>query len=168
MELEIHGRVWKFGDNISTDFMAPGYRGHRGLSEREEALYCMHSNRPDWASRVKEGDLIVGGKNFGCGSSRMEAPRNLKLLGIRGVVAESFGRIFFRNTIAQGIPALACQGVTDIVDEGDLLQFNVRTGVIVNLTSKKRVVAEPLPEMALHILEAGGVIAMLKKEYPKP
>jgi len=97
----------------------------------------------------------------------MEAPRNLKLLGIRGIVAESFGRIFFRNAISQGMPALVCRGVTNLIEEGETLQFDVQTGVIINLTTGRRVITSPLPEMVLRILEAGGVIAMLKQEYQK-
>ena len=94
----------------------------------------------------------------------MEAPRNLKLLGISGVVAESFGRIFFRNCISQGIPTLACKGITEFVEEDDVLQFDVQTGVMVNLTTGKKRTVNPLSAMVIHILEAGGVMAMLKKE----
>ena len=162
---QIKGKVWKFGDNISTDYMAPGYIKQRGLPEYEEALYCMHSNRPNWARKVNAGDIIVGGKNFGCGSSRMEAPRNLNLLGISSIVAESFGRIFFRNAISQGIPTLTCKGVTEVVEEGDILQINVQTGELFNLTTTRLLVTNPLPDLVLNILESGGIIAMLKNEY---
>ncbi len=165
MPLQFRGRVWKFGDNISTDFMAPGYSGHRGLSEDEEARYCMHSNRPHWAQQVGAGDVVVGGQNFGCGSSRMEAPRNLRLLGISGIVAESFGRIFFRNAISQGLPALACEGITNLIAEGETLQCDIQTGEIVNLTTGRRRTTSPLPETVLRILDAGGVLALLKQEY---
>jgi 3-isopropylmalate/(R)-2-methylmalate dehydratase small subunit len=145
--------------------MAPGYSEHRGLSTKEEALFCMHSNRPDWSTQVEEGDIIIGGKNFGCGSSRMQAPLNLKVLGIKGIVAETFGRIFFRNCISQGILVLACQGIMTQVQEGQTLQMNAETGCIVNLTTGTQMWTNPLPNIALEILRAGGIIPLLKKEY---
>jgi 3-isopropylmalate/(R)-2-methylmalate dehydratase small subunit len=167
MSLTIIGKVWKFGDNISTDFMAPGYAGHRGLSEREEALYCMHSNRPDWAGKVGEGDIIVAGRNFGLGSSRVEAPRNLTTLGISGVVAESVGRIFFRNCVALGLPVLICKDVRNLFEEGDMAQVDFRNGQVTNLNTLKQTKANALPEIALRTMEAGGILPLLKKEYAK-
>lgn len=167
MSLTIKGKVWKFGDNISTDFMAPGYAGHRGLSEREEALYCMRSNRPNWAGKVSKGDIIVAGKNFGCGSSRVEAPRNLITLGISGIVAESFGRIFLRNCVAMGLPVLIYKDVRDFFEEGEMAQVDFKTGLIVNLTTGRQARANVLPEIALRTLEAGGILPLLKREYAK-
>lgn len=167
MLADISGRVWKFGDNISTDFMAPGYSRYKGLSDREEALFCMRSNRPDWAEKVRAGDIIIGGKNFGCGSSRMEAPRNLKILGISCIIAESFGRIFFRNAISIGLAALTCKGVCEAFNEGDIAQVAIKTGIIVNLTTGRELTGSPLPRIALQILEAGGVLALLKSQYGK-
>jgi len=167
MSLTIRGKVWEFGDNISTDFMAPGYAGHRGLSEREEALYCMRSNRPDWAGEVGKGDIIVAGRNFGCGSSRVEAPRNLIKLGISGVVAESFGRIFFRNCVALGLPVLIYKDARDFFEEGDMAQVDFRNGRVTNLNTGKQAKANALPEIALRTMEAGGILPLLKKEYAK-
>jgi 3-isopropylmalate/(R)-2-methylmalate dehydratase small subunit len=158
----IKGRVWKFGDNISTDFMMPSFM--QGKIPEERAAFCMRANRPEFARNVRPGDMIVGGKNFGCGSSR-PAAENLLALGINCVLAESFGRIFFRNSIGLGLPALICRGIHDAVEEGDVLQVNPRTGEIRNLTQGTMTCMEPLPEVAREILSAGGIVPLLRREY---
>jgi 3-isopropylmalate/(R)-2-methylmalate dehydratase small subunit len=158
----IKGKVWKFGDNISTDYMMPGFT--QGTTMEEKAAYCMRAIRPEFGAEVKKGDVIVGGKNFGCGSSR-PAAINLRVLGIGCVVAESFGRIFFRNSINIGLPVLYCPGVSEAFNEGDILQADFASGQVKNLTSGKVLHAQPLPEVAVKILEAGGVVALLRKEY---
>lgn len=160
----IKGKVWKFGDNISTDYIMPGFT--RGNTPQEKAAFCMRSNRPEFADQVHRGDVIVGGKNFGCGSSRPAAV-NLLALGIGCVVAESFGRIFFRNSVNLGFPVLYCKGLHDAFEEGDILQADFTTGEVKNLTSGKILHADPLPSIAMKILEAGGVVRLLKKEYGK-
>ncbi|MFH0768269.1 MAG: 3-isopropylmalate dehydratase [Chloroflexota bacterium] len=160
----IEGKVWKFGDNISTDFMMPGFA--RGGTPQERATFCMRANRPEFAKSVRPSDVIVGGKNFGCGSSR-PAARNLITLGLSCAIAESFGRIFFRNSVNLGFPVLYCKGVYDAFNEGDILQANFHTGEVKNLTSGKVLQAEPLPDVAMKILEAGGVVTLLKQEYGK-
>jgi len=158
------GKVWKFDDNISTDFMMPGFT--RGETPQERAAFCMRANRPEFAREVRPGDVIMAGRNFGCGSSR-PAARNLITLGVGCVISESFGRIFFRNSINLGFPVLYCKGIHDAFEEEDTLQANFQTGEVKNLTSGKVLQAEPLPEIALRILNAGGIVALLKEEYGK-
>ena len=163
-ESVIKGKVWKFDDNISTDLIMPS--SARGDTPQEIAAFCMRANRPEFAGKVQPGDIIVGGKNFGCGSSR-PAARNFMTLGLSCIVAESFGRIFFRNSVNLGFPVLYCKGVHDTFEEGDILQTDLQTGEVKNLTSGKVLQAEPLPDTALRILNAGGVVALLKEEYSR-
>ena len=156
----IKGKVWKFGDNISTDLIMP----HTGITPQERAAGCMRANRPEFAREVQPGDVIVARRNFGCGSNR-PAPRNFIMLGVSCVLAESFGRIFFRNAVNMGLPLLYCKGVWEAFEEGNILQANLSTGEVKNLTSGKVLRAEPLPEVAMRILNAGGIVARLKEEY---
>lgn len=162
---EFKGKVWKFGDSISTDLIMPGFAvlSRPDLSPEEASEYCMISNRPGWASKVKPGDIIVAGKNFGCGSSR-PASKILKALGIRTVVAESISRIFLRNSIDIGFPVLVCPGITDNVEEGDVIEIDLETGKILNLTEDTVCYANPLPKGSppMEILKAGGIINYLK------
>ncbi|MFH0847801.1 MAG: 3-isopropylmalate dehydratase [Chloroflexota bacterium] len=160
----IKGKVWKFGDNIGTDYIMPGFT--QGATPEERATFCMRAIRPDFAKEIKPGDVIVGGKNFGCGSSR-PAARNFMTLGISCVIAESFARTFFRISVHLGFPILYCKGVSTAFAEGDILEANFKTGEVKNLTSGKVLQAEPLPEIAMRILDAGGVVELLKKEYAK-
>jgi 3-isopropylmalate/(R)-2-methylmalate dehydratase small subunit len=159
------GRVWKFGDNISTDYLMPGF-SHGAKTPEEAASYCMMAIRPEFAKEVLPGDVIVGGKNFGCGSSRIAAA-NLLTLKVSCAIAESFGRIFFRNSIAVGFPVLICPGISRAFNEGDRIRANVATGEIENLTTGKTLNAEPLPEVAANILAVGGIIPLLKQEYAR-
>lgn len=158
----IKGKVWKFGDNISTDFMMPSFT--QGTTPQEIAGYCMRANRPEFAKEVRPGDAIVAGRNFGCGSSR-PAARNLMTLGIGCVIAESFGRIFFRNSMSLGFPLLDCKGVYETFSEGDTLEADFETAEIRNLTTGRVLKGNPIPEIALRILTAGGIVPLLKEEY---
>ncbi len=166
----IKGKVWKFGDNISTDLMMPGFvmAKYGDMAVQEMSRYCMFSNRPDWSAQVKPGDIIVGGKNFGCGSSR-PAPASLKALGISVVIADSMGRIFFRNAINLGLPVMVCKDVHEAFSEGDIAEVNITTGEIRNISSGKVLQGEPLPEDSppMQVLRAGGIIPLLEKEYLK-
>ncbi len=163
MESIMEGKVWKFGDNISTDLMMPGFSRGRGL---ERAKFCMYSNRPGWSDQVKKGDIVVGGKNFGCGSSRAAAI-NLQLLGISAVVAESIGRIFFRNSINIGLPTIIAPGVTAFVEEGERLRIDLERGELTNLITGKKLRFDPMPPDSppMQILRAGGILRMLEEEY---
>ncbi len=132
------GRVWKFGDSINTDLMMPGAEvlSKRGLSDKEAAQYCMAANRPGWAAQVQEGDIIIAGRNWGCGSSR-PAARLFKALGISVIVAESVSRLFFRNAINIGLPVLICPGCSAVFAEGDQARININNGEVKNLTSAR-------------------------------
>ncbi len=163
MDSVIEGKVWKFGDKISTDLMMPGFSKGKGL---ERAKFCMYSNRPGWSDHVQKGDIVVGGKNFGCGSSRPAAV-NLQLLGVSVVVAESIARIFFRNAINTGLPVVIAPGIGSIVDEGEKLQVSLEKGEIANLTNGKKLCFDPMPADSppMEILKAGGILRMLEAEY---
>ena len=156
----IEGKVWKFGDNINTDYMMPGFT--RGETLQERASFCMRAIRPEFAKEVRPGDVIIAGKNYGCGSSR-PAATNLITLGIGGVIAESFGRLFTRNSISLGFPLLTCKGVTAAFNEGDLVQANLKTGEIKNLTSGINISFAPLPDFAQEIINDGGLLEHIKK-----
>ena len=162
----IKGRVWKFGDNISTDLIMPGFAAlsNPDMTPEDAAEYCMVSNRPGWASEVKKGDIIIAGRNFGCGSSR-PGSKILKALGISIVVAESVSRIFFRNSINLGFAVITCPGICGRFDEGDTIEVNMNTGVIMSLTNGKTIQGEALPEGSPpeQILRAGGIIPMLER-----
>jgi 3-isopropylmalate/(R)-2-methylmalate dehydratase small subunit len=128
------GRVWKFGDKISTDLMVPGsyVLARRNIEPREAAQYCMRANRPDWAAQVRPGDILIAGRNFGCGSSR-NGSEPLKLLGIAVVLVESVSRIHLRNAINTGLPTLVCPGILDLAEEGQTIRVDILGGKVVNL-----------------------------------
>ena len=159
METVLSGKVWKFGDKVSTDLMVPGSKvlAKPGISPEEAASWCMSANRPGWAAEVSEGDILVGGINFGCGSSR-NGSQPLKTLGISCVLAESVARIHLRNAINTGLPTLVCPGISDFVDEGERLRVNIETGLVENLTRETRMQAEAWPKDSppYEIMMAGG------------
>ncbi len=161
-KLAAEGKVWKFGDNISTDYIQPGFT--RGETAKERAAFCMQAIRPEFSRQVQPGDVIVGGKNFGCGSAR-PAAQNFLALGVGCAIAESFARLFFRSSVSLGFPVLYCKGIYDAFQEGDVLQADFETGEIRNVTSGQVLRAEPLPDDALRILRGGGIVALLKREY---
>lgn len=150
------GRAWKFGDNVDTDVIIQGK--WLVINEAEElAKHVFENLRPDFAKKVKRGDFVVAGKNFGCGSSREHAVLALKGTGISAVIAKSFARIFFRNAINTGLMLVEC-AETDKIDEGDELEIDFKNGEIVNLTKEERYKINPMPEFLLKIVEAGGLI----------
>ena len=166
METVRTGRVWKFGDRISTDLMVPGSRvlANPDLTEEEAAQFCMEANRPGWAeSEVQAGDILVAGINFGCGSSR-NGSMPLKVLGIAVVLAESVSRIHLRNAVNTGLPALVAPGITDFVEEGQRLEVNIVTGEIRNLDAGTTLQAEAWEEGTppYQIMMAGGLDAFMK------
>ncbi len=164
----ISGRIWVLGDNIDTDLIVPS----RVLTDSDpaELLSATLENLiPEFALNVKEGDILVAGRNFGCGSSREEAVFVLKELGVAAIVAKSFARIFFRNCINLGLPAIEPQRpnfkVTDIGDQGDIIEINFQTGQISNPKQKTRALNfEPFPPFLAEILKAGGILATLQKD----
>jgi len=161
MAMIITGKVWKLGDHISTDYIHPNFAGNFPWEELKKHVLHIHK---DFAKGVQPGDVIVAGKNFGCGSSRETAPGNLKRLGVACIVAESFGRIFFRNCIANALPVMACKGVSDIFQEGDRLQLDFEHARVKNLTTGKELQAPLLPADLIAIVQKGGIVALLQSE----
>jgi 3-isopropylmalate/(R)-2-methylmalate dehydratase small subunit len=157
----LKGKIWKFGDDISTDLIAPGRYFHLRSNLPEFAKHVMEDADPGFASQVQPGDFIVGGKNFGLGSSREHAPAIIKLAGVSAVMAKSFARIFYRNAINVGLPALICD--TDKFQTGDELEVDLEKGFITNLTRQLTLDFKPLPKVMINILEDGGLIAHIEK-----
>ncbi|WP_309493208.1 3-isopropylmalate dehydratase small subunit [Candidatus Hecatella orcuttiae] len=160
----IKGRVWKFGDDVNTDVIIPGKYKFKTLNMKELAEHAMEGLDPNFSKKAKPGDVIVAGKNFGCGSSREHAPRVLKELGIGAVVAESFARIFFRNAINVGLPVLESKEASKETREGDILEIDLEAGVIKNREAERSYNFRPLPSVLLDILQSGGLVEYLKKK----
>ncbi|MDY5842604.1 MAG: 3-isopropylmalate dehydratase small subunit [Peptoniphilaceae bacterium] len=161
MEKNITGNAHKFGDNINTDIISPPQ--YMELSLEEAAKYAMSTIRPEFASSVKQGDILVAEKNIGSGSSRETAPLTLKVLGIRAILAKSFARIFYRNCINLGMLALECSA-TDRIEDGDILQINYDNGVVYNMTKNENYACSKLPKNIQALIEVGGLVEQLKKE----
>ena len=158
MRMIMRGKVWKFGDHISTDYMAPSFGMEESWEERKRHILHIHEA---FTRECKPGDVIVAGKNFGCGSSRESAPANLKRLGISCVVAESFGRIFFRNCMAIALPALPFKGVSGLFEEGDQLELDFENAVVKNLSKGNNLKGVPLSPELVQIVRKGGLLAFL-------
>ena len=157
----IRGKAWTFGDGISTDHIAPGRLFHLRSNLLELAKHCMEDARLEFASKVQKGDFVVGGRNFGQGSSREHAPIVIKLCGVGAVLAKGFARIFFRNCVNVGLPALILD--TDSIDEGDELEVDLAAGKVKNLTKRTETDTPPLPSVMRHIIADGGLVEHIKK-----
>ena len=155
-------RAWKFGDDVNTDLITPG-RYNVTMDPKKLGAIAFIEHRPEFASEVKDGDVIVAGYNFGCGSSREHAPVALKAAGIRAIIAKSFARIFFRNSINIGLPVFICENADDI-DDGDLVEIIFETGEIKDITKNISIMANPLPDFIRMIVEKGGLINFLRGE----
>lgn len=155
------GRAIKFGDNISTDHIAPGRYFHLRSDLEELAKHTLEDADPEFVKKVKPGDFVVGGNNFGLGSSREHAPRIIKISGVAAVIAKSFARIFYRNAINVGLPVIECD--TDRIDEGDELEVYLEEGKIKNLTKGEELKFAPIPGFMLRMLQEGGLSAHIKK-----
>ncbi len=155
------GRAWKFGDDIDTDAIIPGR--YLVINDPTElAQHLFEGLRPEMTVQVREGDFVVAGDNFGCGSSREHAPLALKGAGISAIVAKSFARIFFRNAINIGLPLFICSDV-DRIKDGDPLEIDMANGVIYNLSSGESYKTSPLPQFLMEIVEVGGLIEYTKR-----
>ena len=161
MSLVIKGKVWKFGDDINTDYMAPGFINNQPWELARKSILHVH---PGFTDGFQAGDVIVAGENFGCGSSREAAPANLKRLQVGCVVAESFGRIFLRSSVAIAFPVLICRGVSGAFEEGDQLELNYDASLVRNLTRGTEVKGTPLPAELVRIVAAGGMMQLLRQE----
>ncbi len=160
----IRGRAYKFGDNINTDDIYPG-RFLSITTDREEmAKHCFELTYPDFLKTAKPGDIIVAGKNFGCGSSREQAATCLKYFGISVVVAESFARIFYRNAINLGLLILIAPGITKKVEHNDTLEIDLKNGIIKNMRTGEIIKIIPPPNFVLEIVESGGLVPYLREK----
>jgi 3-isopropylmalate/(R)-2-methylmalate dehydratase small subunit len=160
-DLKSPSNVWKFGDDIDTDAIILG-KYLTINTPFELAKHAFEGVRPEFASGVKEGDIIVAGFNFGCGSSREHAPLALKGAKVKCIIAKSFARIFFRNAINIGLPLLECQE-TDRIEEGDHIDVDFASGIITNTEKNQKYEATPLPDFVRGIVDAGGLIEFAKK-----
>ncbi len=158
----LKGRAHRFGDDINTDLIISGRYKFRTLDDRELARHVMEDVDPGFYKKVREGDFIVAGKNFGCGSSREQAPLAIKHAGISAVIAKSFARIFYRNSINIGLPALECGG-SDSIGEGDELEVDVGGGLIKDRTSSCELTVNKLPDVMIRILDDGGLVSHFRK-----
>lgn len=164
MEQVVTGNAHIFGINIDTDQIYPG-RYLEITNKKDIASHCMEGVRPGFAEQVSQNDIIVAGRNFGCGSSREHAAITLKESGIGAVIADSFARIFYRNAINLGLPVIVCKGISEKVSENDKLIVNLVTGEIKNLTKNEMYQAEGLPTYIMDILAAGGIKPLFKERY---
>jgi 3-isopropylmalate/(R)-2-methylmalate dehydratase small subunit len=157
----LFGKAFKFGDDISTDLIAPGRYFHLRSNLGELAKHVLEDADPEFAKKVGKGDFVVGGRNFGLGSSREHAPTIIKLAGVGAVLAKSFARIFFRNSINIGLPIIICD--TDKIDDGDKLQIDLRKGVVKDLSKNIELTFNPLPDVMIKILSDGGLVEHITK-----
>lgn len=158
---QIQGRVWRFGDHVDTDVIVPGR--YLKLTAKEAAAHVMEGIDPEFARKVRPGDIVVGGVNFGCGSSRETAPAALRHAGVAAVVAKFFARIFYRNAINLGLPVLDCAEV-DRIQQGDQLRIDLDAGVIENLTRGERYRTTTLPPHMMELIRAGGLVPFLEAQ----
>jgi len=155
--VKLTGKAWKFGDDVNTDEIIPAR--YLNVSDAFElAAHCMEDIDPDFMKKISKGDIIVADKNFGCGSSREHAPLAIKTAGISCVIAKSFARIFYRNSINIGLPILECAEAASKISEGDQIEIDLSSGIIINLTKKETYKAQPFPEFMQKIISAGGLM----------
>jgi len=164
--MKITGKVIKFGDNVDTDVILPGK--YLVLTDPNElAKHALEGLDPAFTEKAKKGIILVGGKNFGCGSSREQAPLALKHAGVKCVLADSFARIFFRNAINIGLPVFEYEGISAKLEDNDELMIDFKTGIIQNLSKDKSFQVLKLPTFILEILEDGGLIENLRRRLDK-
>ena len=159
--MNAHGIVHKYPDNVDTDVIIPA-RYLNTPNAQELARHCMEDIDADFTNRVKPGDIMVAGWNFGCGSSREHAPLAIKTAGVSCVIAKTFARIFYRNSINIGLPILECEAASDAIAAGDEVSVDFDTGVITNLTKNETYQAEPVPAFIQEIISKGGLMNSLK------
>jgi len=159
--MKFRGKAHKFGSNVDTDVIIPARYLNISIPE-ELAKHCMEGVDPQFVTRVNPGDMIVAGTNFGCGSSREHAPLSIKACGISCVIAQSFARIFFRNGINIGLPLLECEEAATETQDGDILEVDLSTGEIHNISKGKKFRANPYPHFMMGIINAGGLIEYTK------
>ncbi len=161
--MALRGRAWKYGENVNTDVIIPA-RYLNTWKPEELAKHCMEDLDPNFIQKVKQGDIVVATSNFGCGSSREHAPIALKAAGISAVIATSFARIFYRNSIDMGLPILESEEAARKVQDGDILCVDLASGTIVNETRGETYYAKPYPDFMLELINSGGLIEYLKRK----
>jgi 3-isopropylmalate/(R)-2-methylmalate dehydratase small subunit len=164
--MKVTGKAVKFGDNIDTDVILPG-KYLVLIDPNELAKHAMEGLDPAFPEKAAQGVIVVGGKNFGCGSSREQAPIALKYAGVRCILAESFARIFFRNAINIGLPVIECEGISTAVDNGDEVAVDFEAGKVQDITNGKSLQAPKLPPFIVEILTDSGLIENLRKRLNK-
>ncbi len=164
--MKIEGRIWKFGSDIDTDAILPA-RYLNTSDPKELAKHVMEDERPEFKKEVKQGDILLARKNFGCGSSREHAPLALKAAGISCIIAASFARIFYRNGFNQGLPLLESLEASQAINDGDLVQVDLTTGEILDVTQQKKFFAKPIPPFMQELIRDGGLIRHLRKKKLK-
>ncbi|NQT90454.1 MAG: 3-isopropylmalate dehydratase small subunit [Candidatus Omnitrophica bacterium] len=160
--MKLKGKAHKFGDNINTDEIIPA-RYLNTIDPKVLGAHCMEDADTDFVKKVKKGDIIVGGRNFGCGSSREHAPLSIKACGVSCVIAESFARIFYRNAINTGLPILESKLAADSISQGDVLEIDLKKGSINNTTANEEYDAQAFPEFMERIIKAGGLMNYVKR-----
>jgi 3-isopropylmalate/(R)-2-methylmalate dehydratase small subunit len=166
MESKIKAPAIKFGNNIDTDVILPG-KYLVLVDPYELGKHALESLDTDFVNKAKDGVVLIGGKNFGCGSSREQAPLALKYAGVKCVIAETFARIFYRNAINIGLPVIECMGISEAIKTGDEVSVDLTTGKIQNLSSKKTLQGTNMPPFMMEILADGGLIENLRKRMKK-
>lgn len=157
------GRAWKYGDNVNTDVLYPG-RHLASIDPKYQAEHALEDLDPTFAKGVRPGDVVVGGRNFGCGSSREQAVTCLKVAGVPFVVAHSFARIYYRNAVNNGVPPLVSPEASARIQPGDAVEADLARGVILNRTRGETYPFEPFPEFLVRLLSAGGLISYLRQQ----
>ncbi len=159
--MKTRGTAFRYGDNVDTDVIIPA-RYLNTPDANELATHCMEDIDPTFAGRVKPGDMLVAGRNFGCGSSREHAPLAIKASGVSCVIAETFARIFYRNALNIGLPILECPSAANAIAAGDEVSVDLETGEIKDITTGQAFHAEPFPTLTMELIAAGGLAAHLK------
>lgn len=162
----VEGNVLKYGDNVDTDVIIPA-RYLNTSDEKELASHCMEDIDSDFVKKVKQGDIIVAGRNFGCGSSREHAPIAINASGVSCVIAKSFARIFYRNSINIGLPILECEKASEAICNGDRLKVDFSAGMIENLTKNERYEAVAFPKFIDNIIQSGGLLKSIAGQETK-
>jgi len=160
------GRVWKFGDDVDTDVIIP-VQYTTGTDPKEMAEHCLEGLDPDFCRKVHAGDIIVAGKNFGCGSSREPAPMAIKGAGISCIIAGSFARIFYRNAFNIGLPLLECPEAQTYIEGGDEVEVDLDSGTIVNLSRGKTLQAKAIPQFMQELIRDGGLMKHIARTLNK-
>ena len=161
--MKAHGKVHKYGNNVDTDVIIPA-RHLNTQDHKELASHCMEDIDKDFVNKVQEGDIMVAGDNFGCGSSREHAPIAIKAAGIDCVIATTFARIFYRNSINIGLPIMECPEASEKIDAGDEVEVDFDSGIIKNITKGEEYQAHPFPESIQKIIKAGGLLKSIAEE----